>query len=123
MSKIITITEAVELIKDGSTIMVSGFMGCGTPHKIIDALSKSGKGDFTLISSDACKPGGLLNEAHYGVAKLIHNKQIKKLYASHVGLNPEVATLCNSGELELILVPQGSYAEMIRAGVLGGLIN
>ena len=125
MSKIITFSEAVALIPDGASLMVGGFMGCGTPHKLIDALSKSGKGGFTVICNDGGMPGGPLGEDQYGIAKLIHNKQVKKLIATHVGLNPEVATQSNSGELELVLIPQGSLAEMIRAGGagLGGVIT
>jgi acetate CoA/acetoacetate CoA-transferase alpha subunit len=52
-SKLITLREAVGLIPDGATLMVGGFMGCGNPHKLIDELSKSGKGGFTLICNDA----------------------------------------------------------------------
>ena len=89
MAKFVTVEEAVALIPDGATIMVGGFMGCGNAHKIIDALSKSGKGNFTLISNDGSMPGGPLGEDYYGVAKLIHNHQIKHLIATHVGLNPK----------------------------------
>lgn len=125
MSKIISLSKAVAMIPDGATLMVGGFMGCGTPHKLIDALSKSGKSGFTLICNDGGMPGGPLGEDYYGVAKLIHNKQVKTLIATHVGLNPEVAIQSNSGELELILIPQGSLAEMIRAkgAGLGGIIT
>ena len=125
MTKVITFPEAVSLIPDGATLMVGGFMGCGTPHKLIDALSQSGKSGFTLICNDGGMPGGPLGEDYYGVAKLIHNKQIRKLIATHVGLNPEVAEQSNSGEMELVLIPQGSLAEMIRAGGagLGGVIT
>ena len=125
MSKVITMAEAIALIPDGASIMVGGFMGCGTPHKLIGALSKSGKKGFTLICNDASMPGGPLGEDYYGVAKLIHNRQIEKIIASHVGLNPEVAAQSNAGELELVLVPQGSLAEMVRSGGagLGGVIT
>ena len=125
MSKIITFSEAVEMIPDGATLMIGGFMGCGNPHKLVDALSKSGKGGFTLICNDGAMPAGPMGEDYYGVAKLIHNKQIKKLIATHVGLNPEVAEQSNSGEMELVLIPQGSFAEMIRAGGagLGGVLT
>jgi len=125
MSKVITFSEAVAMIPDGATLMVGGFMGCGTPHKLMDELSTSGKGGFTLICNDGGMPAGPLGEDFYGTAKLIHNKQIKKLIATHVGLNPEVAAQSNSGELELVLIPQGSFAEMIRAGGagLGGVLT
>lgn len=126
MAKIVSIEEAVALIPDGASIMFGGFMGCGNPHKLVDALSKSGKKDFTMICNDAAMPGGPMGEDYYGVAKLVHNKQVKKLITTHVGMNPEVATQSmQDGTLEVILVPQGSLAEMIRAGGagLGGVLT
>ncbi|BDF69111.1 acetyl-CoA--acetoacetyl-CoA transferase subunit alpha [Oscillospiraceae bacterium] len=125
MAKFISVQEAVDLIPDGATIMFGGFMGCGNAHKIIDALSKSGKGGFTMIGNDASMPGGPLGEEYYGVAKLVHNKQVKHLIATHVGLNPEVAQQMNEGTLKVDLIPQGSLAEMIRAGGagLGGVLT
>ncbi len=125
MAKFITIEEAVALIPDGASIMFGGFMGCGNAHKIVDALSKSGKGNFTMISNDASMPGGPMGEDYYGVAKLIHNRQIKHLIATHVGLNPEVAQQMNEGFLKVDLIPQGSLAEMIRASGagLGGVLT
>ena len=126
MPKFITVEEAVKLIPDGATVMFGGFMGCGNAHKFIDALSKSGVKDLTMISNDASMPGGPMGEDYYGVAKLVHNKQIKKLIATHVGLNPEVATQSMvDGTLEVQLIPQGSLAEMIRAGGggLGGQVG
>jgi len=125
MAKVITVQEAVDLIPNGATIMFGGFMGCGSAHTIIDILSKSGKGDFTMISNDASMQGGPMGEEYYGVAKLVHNKQVKKLMATHVGLNPEVAAQVNENELDLTLIPQGSLVEMIRAGGagLGGIIT
>lgn len=126
MPKFISIEEAVKLIPDGATIMFGGFMGCGNAHRFIDALSKSGVKDLTMISNDGVCPGGPMGEDYYGTAKLIHNKQIKRLIASHVGLNPEVAAQSmQEGTLEVTLVPQGSLAEMIRAGGagLGGVLT
>ncbi len=126
MAKIISHEEAVALIPDGATVMFGGFMGCGSAHRLIDALSKSGVKDLTMICNDAGMPGGPIGEAHYGVAKLIHNRQVKKLIATHVGLNPEVADQSmKEGTLEVQLIPQGSMAEMIRAGGagLGGVLT
>lgn len=125
MSKFISLEEAVDLIPDGATIMVGGFMGCGNAHKIIDSLSKKGTKDLTMICNDASMPNGPDGSDYYGVAKLVHNRQLKKLIATHVGLNPEVAQQMNEGTLEVVLIPQGSMAEMIRAGGagLGGVLT
>ena len=121
-SKIMTAQEAVAGIWDGSTIMVGGFMACGTPEILIDALVKKNVKNLTIICNDAGVPGR-------GVGKLLSNGQIKTLIASHVGLNPEVAQRMNTdveeNKLECILVPQGTLAERIRAGGsgLGGILT
>lgn len=124
-NKQISIEEVVAKIPNGATIMINGFMGCGNPHAILEALAESSVQDLTLIANDAAMPTGPKGEEFYGIAKLVHNKQVKTLIASHVGLNPEVAQQMNAGELEVILIPQGSLAEMIRAGGagLGGIIT
>jgi len=119
---IISGDEAVTPIKDGSVIMVGGFMACGTPEILIDALVKKGVKNLTVI----CNDGGWPDK---GVGRLIANGQVKRLIASHVGLNPEVARRSNTeseaDKLELILVPQGTLAERIRAGGagLGGVLT
>lgn len=125
MTRFISLKKAVDMIPDGASIMVGGFMGCGNPHKIIDALSKSGKRNLKLICNDGAQPGGPMGEAFYGVAKLIHNHQISHLVATHVGLNPEVGQQMNAGSMKVDLIPQGSFAEMIRAGGagLGGVLT
>ena len=126
MPKFISIEEAVKLIPDGATVMFGGFMGCGNAHRFIDALSKSGVKDLTYIGNDGVCPGGPIGEEYYGAAKLIHNKQVSRMIASHVGLNPEVAQQSMvDGTLEVTLIPQGSLAEMIRAGGagLGGVLT
>ena len=113
------------MIPDGATIMFGGFLGCGSAHHIIDALSKSGKKDFTIIGNDcgmATGPNGDL----YGMAKLVHNPQVKRVIATHVGMTPDVGTQNMVDKtLTVDLVPQGSLAEMIRAGGagLGGVLT
>ena len=113
---------AVAPIKDGATLMVGGFMACGTPESIIDALVKKGVKNLTII----CNDGGWPDR---GVGKLIVNGQVKSLIATHVGLNPEVARRMNTDvaadKLELTLVPQGTLAERVRAGGagLGGFLT
>ena len=112
MNKVISIEDAVKLIKDGSTIMINGFMGVKNPEKLIDAIIEKGVKNLTVIANDSSVPG-------IGIAKLITHKRIKKLLASHIGLNPETAALINAGELEVDLVPQGTLAERIRCGGAG----
>ena len=121
-NKVMTALEAVSDIKDGAVIMVGGFMACGTPEILIDALVEKNEKDLSIICNDAGVPGR-------GVGKLLSNGQIKKLIASHVGLNPEVAVRMNTDveedKLECQLVPQGTLAERIRAGGagLGGFLT
>jgi len=122
MNKIKTADEAVASIQDGASIMVGGFMVCGTPEILIDALVRKNVKNLTIICNDAGLPGR-------GVGKLLTNGQIKTLIASHVGLNPEVAQKMNTDveedKLECILVPQGTLAERIRAAStgLGGFLT
>ena len=128
MAKFVSIEEAVALIPDGASIMFGGFMGCGSAHKMFSALAEKGVKGLTLIGNDSSQPAviPIEGEDYYAVAKLIHNKQCKTLIATHVGMNPEVAEQSmKDGTLEVILIPQGSLAEMIRAGGagLGGILT
>ena len=125
MAEFISINQAVDLIPNGASIMVGGFMGCGSPHKLLEVIAKKGISDLTVICNDAGMPNGPDGSDYYGVAKLIHNRQVKKLIATHVGLNPEVAEQLNEGFLDLTCIPQGSMVEMIRAGGagLGGILT
>lgn len=118
LNKVISIGEAVDKLEDGMTIMVGGFLGCGNPHRLIDAIVEKGAKDLTLICNDSGFPD-------IGVGKLVVNKQIKKLIASHVGTNPETGNQMNSGEMEVVLVPQGTLAEQVRAkgAGLGGFLT
>lgn len=115
MAKITTINEAVALVKDGMTIMVGGFLGCGAADKLMHALSLTGVKDLTVICNDGGLPGGRL----LGVQELIHNGQVKHLIATHIGMNKEVGQMMNEGTMKVTLVPQGSMAEKIRAGGFG----
>jgi len=107
-AKLLSINDFKKLLKDGMTLMVGGFMTDGTPEQLIDAVVECGVKNLTLINNDGGYP-------ERGVGKLIGNGRVKTLIASHVGLNPTVAKLMNSGEMEVILVPQGTLAERIRA--------
>lgn len=121
-NKIMTADQAVADINEGAVVMVGGFMACGTPEILIDALVRKNVKNLTIICNDAGVPGR-------GVGKLLTNGQIKTLIASHVGLNPEVAARMNTDveedKLECILIPQGTLAERIRAAGagLGGFLT
>lgn len=118
MNKLISIEEAASMIKDGMTIMVGGFLGCKNPFRLVDAIIEKGVKNITLIANDTAFP-------EVGIGKLIVNKQVKKLIASHIGTNKETGNQMNSGELEVELVPQGTLAERIRAAGagLGGILT
>lgn len=117
MKKRISIEEAVSRIKDGDTIMVGGFLAVGTPESLIDALVEKGVKDLTLICNDT----GFIDR---GVGKMVAKKQFKKIIASHIGTNRETGRQMVEGETEVILTPQGTLAEKIRAGGsgLGGVL-
>src|SRR5665648_516217 len=106
LNKFICVDEAVAKIKDGMTIMVGGFLGCGSPDKLLDALSKSKVKNLTLICNDTAFPDK-------AVGKMVVNKQFKKIIVSHIGTNPETGRQLNAGETEVELVPQGTLAERI----------
>ena len=118
MNKLIDIKKFQSLLFDGMSIMVGGFMAVGTPEILIDAIVAKGVKELTIICNDAGYPDK-------GVGKLIGNRQVKKLVASHIGLNPIAGTLMVNGELEVVLIPQGTLAEQIRAGGagLGGVLT
>ena len=118
MNKIKTIEEVTALFHDGQTMMMGGFLGAGDPVMFIDVLIEKGIKDITVIANDTGFPDR-------GVGKLVVNKQIRKVIVSHVGTNKETGRQMNSGEMEVVLVPQGTLAERIRAaGVgLGGVLT
>lgn len=116
--KVVEISQVMDLVKDGMTIMVGGFLACGTPEKLIDAIVEKGVKDITLICNDT----GFVDR---GVGKWVVNKQVKHTIASHVGTNKETGNQMNSGEMKVTLVPQGTLAEQVRAGGagLGGVLT
>ena len=117
-SKLTSLDEFKQLLTDGMTIMVGGDLTDGTPEQLIDAVVESGIKDLTLINNDAGLP-------ERGIGKLIANGQVKRLIASHIGLNPIVEKLMNKGILEVKLVPIGTLTEQIRAkgAGLGGVLT
>jgi acetate CoA/acetoacetate CoA-transferase alpha subunit len=114
----VSLEKAVSLIPDGASIMVGGFMGVGTPERLMDELVRQGKRGLTLICNDNARPGT-------GTGKLVSARALKKTISSHIGLNPETQKQMFDKQLEVELTPQGSFVERIRAGGfgLGGVLT
>lgn len=118
MSKITSVEDVVATIADGATLMIGGFMGVGTPPRLIDELVRQGTGGLTIIANDTARPG-------VGIGKLIDRRQVSKVIVSHIGTNPETQRQMIAGEIQVELVPQGTLAERVRAGGfgLGGVLT
>jgi len=114
----LTLADAVALIPGGASLMIGGFMGVGTPERVVDELVRQGKRDLTVIANDTALPG-------VGIGKLISAGLVGKVIASHIGLNPETQKKMIAGEIQVELVPQGTLIERIRAGGfgLGGILT
>lgn len=118
MNKWIDLETFKTMLKDGQSIFIGGFLTCGTPEPLIDMVIQSGVKDLTIIANDAGMPDK-------GVGRLIVNKQVKKLVATHIGTNPLAGMGMSDGSLEVELCPQGSFIERIRAfgSGLGGVLT
>ena len=118
MVKLINTAQALYLFKSKQTIMVGGFLNCGSPLTILEELLKTDCTDFTLIANDTGTP-------ECGIGKLVVAHKIKKAIVSHIGTNPETVRQFNAKEIEIDLQPQGSIAERIRAdgAGLGGILT
>lgn len=118
MKRALKCDEAAALIPDGASLMIGGFMGVGTPERLIDALVAAGRTGFTVIANDTARPG-------VGIGKLIDAKRVARAIVSHIGTNPETQRQMIAGELVVELVPQGTLAERIRAAGfgLGGVLT
>ena len=112
MSKTIKAADAVARIPDGAVLMIGGFMGVGTPHRLIDELVRQKKTRLTVIANDTARPG-------VGIGKLISAGLVKRVIASHIGTNPETQAQMIAGKIEVELVPQGTLIERVRAGGYG----
>jgi acetate CoA/acetoacetate CoA-transferase alpha subunit len=116
--KTVSLEAAVALIPDGASLMIGGFMAVGTPERLVDELVRQGKRDLTVIANDSAMPG-------VGIGKLVSAGLVRKMVASHIGLNPETQKKMLAGEMEVALVPQGTLIERIRAAGfgLGGILT
>jgi 3-oxoacid CoA-transferase subunit A len=104
--------EAIQDIKDGASIMMGGFGLCGIPENLISALREKGPKDLTVMSNNA----GIDD---FGIGILLQTRQVRKMISTYVGENKLFEELVLSGQLEIELVPQGTFAERIRAGGAG----
>jgi acetate CoA/acetoacetate CoA-transferase alpha subunit len=112
MKGALRIEDAAGLVHDGATVLIAGFMGVGSPHRMIDALVARGVRGLTIVANDTAKPG-------VGIGKLITAGAVARVVTSHIGLNPETQKKMIAGEIAVELVPQGTLVERIRAGGVG----
>jgi 3-oxoacid CoA-transferase len=113
MNKVLASAEiAVAAIPDGATILVGGFGLCGIPENLIRALHARGTKHLTIISNNAGVDG-------FGVGVLLRSRQVRRMVSTYVGENKEFERQYLAGEIEVELVPQGTFAERIRAGGAG----
>ncbi len=116
--KTISVEDAVAMIPDGARLMIGGFMGVGTPERLVDEIVRQGRRNLTVIANDTAKPGT-------GIGKLVSAKLVRMAIVSHIGLNPETQQQMIAGQIEVELAPQGTLIERIRAGGngLGGVLT
>ncbi|SHG02283.1 CoA transferase subunit A [Bradyrhizobium erythrophlei] len=114
----VVVEEAVAMIPPGASIMVGGFMGVGTPERLLDEIVRQRKTGLSVISNDAAVPGK-------GVGKLFDATLVSRLTATHIGLNPKAQQQMLANQVAVDLVPQGTFVERIRAGGcgLGGVLT
>ena len=118
MAQVVSLEEAVSKVQNGMTIMVGGFIGCGAPDQLLEAVCEKETKELTVIANDT----GILGDA---MSQLIVKHCASKLIATHIGTNKETGRQMTAGELDVKLVPQGTLAEQIRAGGagLGGILT
>lgn len=110
---LISAEEAVAHIRSGDTVMVGGFGLVGAPLTLIDALvDHSDATDLTIVSNNIGEPG-------LGLGKLLRQGRIRRGISSYFTSNPEAVAAVNNGEIQARLVPQGTFAEAIRAAGAG----
>ena len=112
INKIKSAAEALSCVTDGQRVMIGGFGLRGTPNTLVDALVANGARNLTIISNDLGNPG-------VGLGGLLSNKQVKCLIGTYYTWNGDVVNAYGRGEIEVRLVPQGTFAESIRAAGYG----
>jgi acetate CoA/acetoacetate CoA-transferase alpha subunit len=116
--KAVSVEEAIAMIPAGASIMVGGFMGVGTPQRLVDEMVRQRKAGLSVVSNDAATPGK-------GIGKLFDATLVSRLTASHIGLNPKAQQQMLAKQIYVDLIPQGTLVERIRAGGcgLGGVLT
>jgi acetate CoA/acetoacetate CoA-transferase alpha subunit len=116
--KPVSVEQAVAMIPEGASLMIGGFMGVGTPERLMDELVRQRKSGLSIIANDAAVPGR-------GIGKLVDTKLVARVIASHIGLNPKLQQQMMEKSVAVDLVPQGTLIERIRAGGygLGGVLT
>jgi 3-oxoacid CoA-transferase subunit A len=113
MNKVLASAEdAVALIPDGASILMGGFGLCGIPENLIQALRARGTKDLTIISNNA-------GVDDFGIGILLRSRQVRKMVSTYVGENKEFERQFLAGEIEVELIPQGTFSERIRAAGAG----
>jgi len=116
--KTVQADQVITRIPSGASLMIGGFMGVGSPIRLIDELVRQEINGLTVIANDTARPG-------VGIGKLISARLVKRVITSHIGTNPETQSQLLAGDIEVELVPQGTLAERVRAGGygLGGFLT
>src|SRR5947208_2295295 len=115
---VLSAAEAIQRVQAGMTVLVPGFLACGTPETLIDALIAAGTNNLTAVCNDSAYPDR-------GIGKLIRHGRLCRFITTHQGTNPDMRSQTGGGAIEVELVPQGTLIERIRAGGagLGGVLT
>ncbi len=118
MAELVSVEDAINKIGNGMTIMVGGFLGCGSPNQLLEEVCRKGTKELTLIANDT----GILGDA---LSQLIVQRCVRNIVVTHMGTNKETGKQMTAGELDVKLVPQGTLVEQIRAAGagLGGILT
>lgn len=118
LKRVCTAAEAIIPVKDGVTLLVPGFLACGTAESLIDALLVAGRTHLTAVCNDSAYPDR-------GIGKLIRQGRLRRFITTHQGTNPDMKRQTPGAGIDIELVPQGTLVERLRAGGagLGGVLT
>ncbi|MCF0120958.1 MAG: hypothetical protein HUJ65_04900, partial [Oscillospiraceae bacterium] len=110
--KVVTLDQAMDVIHDGATIAVPGFVNCGVPQTLIRGILERGYKNLKVLSNNTSVKGK-------GIGKLVHAGVIEHITCTHIGNNVETVEKVVNGEINVTFVPQGTFCERLRAGGAG----